>query len=239
MKDRTMFRRYYVSLGTRLEYFAWGRCLVGHVRRHITFYENFEAILTALMLVVLIKRYAVASYFVPSESMRNTLLIGDRFLADRFSYNFTDIEVGDVVVFRAPPTIPGYDPANPYFIKRVVGLPGDTIEIGADHYIYRNGERLSDPPIFKKNPYFADSATLHFSKTKVPDGHIFVFGDNSSNSFDSRYWGPVPIENVMGKAFFRYWPVYPWRVGPIEGESTNPRNELVGLGPTLHLLPPV
>lgn len=217
--------QYYRNVGNRLQSFGWGRLLVSHIRRHGALYENFEVVFTTLFLVLVIKRYAVANYVIPSGSMMDTLQVGDRILANRFIYRFTDIQVGEVVVFRVPEDIENYDPAKPYYVKRVVGVPGDTIEIGQDGYIYRNGRAVVDPPFFRENPYVGRlAAGKQFKKTRVPEGHILVFGDNSANSYDSRYWGSVPIENVMGKAFYRYWPMRPWRFGRIEGISPRPRS---------------
>lgn len=218
-----MLRRYYRNIGHQLKFFGWGRTLSAHVRRHDVFYDNFEALFTALLLALLIKRYVVEAYKIPSSSMLDTLLIDDRIFVNKFIYDFSDIQVGDVVVFKVPVTIPNYDPAKPYFIKRVVGLPGDTIEIGDDEHIYRNGKPLLDPPFFAENPYYVHlNGRGRFQKTSVPAGQILVFGDNSNNSFDGRFWGPIPEENVMGKAFFRYWPLS--RIGPIRGVSVKPRS---------------
>ncbi len=218
-----MLRRYYQSVGHRLEFFGWGRNVVGHIRRHSVFYENFEALFTALLLALIIKRYIVEAYKIPSRSMMNTLLVNDRIFVNKFCYLFQDIKPGDIVVFRVPTDIPNYDPEKPYYIKRVVGVAGDQIEVDSDHHIYRNGQVLVDPPFFDQNPYYTIMNKKSLSM-KVPDDHILVFGDNSGDSYDGRYWGPLPIENVMGKAFFRYWPVHPWRVGPIQDVSVNPRH---------------
>ncbi len=203
-----------MRLGDRLGHFAWGRRVVGHVARHRRFYENFEAFFTAVVLALLIKRYFIDCYQIPSPSMEDTLKEGDRILVAKFLYHFADIKVGDVVVFRTPPSI--YRPDKPYYIKRVVGLPGDRLEIRNRH-IYRNGKLVDKPSFFLRNQYTSRLNNGEtFEAVVVPEGEIYVFGDNSSNSYDSRYWGGVPIENVMGKAFFRYWP--PTRIGRIIGE---------------------
>lgn len=202
-----------MRLGDRLGHYAWGRRVVSHVARHRRFYENFEAFFTALVLALLIKRYIVDCYQIPSPSMEDTLRKGDRIFVAKFLYHFVDIHVGDVVVFRTPPSI--YKPEKPYYIKRVVGLPGDRIEI-QDGHIYRNGHKLDHPDFFRRNRYTNRlSGGTRFAGVTVPAREIYVFGDNSRNSSDSRYWGGVPIENVMGKAFFRYWPLT--RIGRIVG----------------------
>jgi len=202
-----------MRLGDRLGHYEWGRQVVNHVVRHRRLYENLEAFFTALVLALLIKRFVVDAYQIPSPSMCDTLQEGDRIFVTKFLYHFTDIEVGDIVVFRTPKSI--YRPEKPYYIKRVVGLPGDRLEIH-DGHIYRNGELVDEPDFFIRNRYTEWlSNGKRFEGVTVPDGKIYVFGDNSTNSFDSRYWGGVPIDNVMGKAFFRYWP--PTRIGLIRG----------------------
>ena len=199
--------------GDRLGHYAWGRRIVNHVVCHRRLYENLEAFFTALVLALLIKRYIVDCYEIPSPSMHDTLREGDRIFVAKFLYHFTGIKVGDVVVFRTPESI--YRPDKPYYIKRVVGLPGDWVEIrGGD--VFRNGQVVDQPEFFRRNRYTSRlSSGQQFDGVKVPGGEIYVFGDNSENSFDSRYWGGVPIKNVMGKAFFRYWP--PTRIGRIVG----------------------
>lgn len=207
-------RRFYYLLASKLRYFTWGRSLVNHVGRYRRFYENFEALYTALILALLIKAFIIEAYKIPSSSMLDTLQIGDRIFVNKFIYNFHDINVGDIVVFKTE-GIPGLDSENkPYYIKRVVGLPGDEIQIRGGH-IYRNGKLLDSPDFFVENRY----TTLYSSSSNkfiVPDDQLFVFGDNSANSWDSRAWGGVPVENVMGKAVFRYWP--PSRIGLIYDE---------------------
>ena len=199
--------------GERLGHYAWGRCIVNHVAGHRRLYENLEAFFTALVLALLIKRYIVDCYQIPSPSMEDTLKEGDRIFVAKFLYHFADIQVGDVVVFRTPPEI--FKPDKPYYIKRVVGLSGDRLEIENEH-IYRDGQVVDQPEFFRRNRYFERlSNGERFDALTVPEGEIYVFGDNNANSYDSRYWGGVPVENVMGKAFFRYWP--PTRIGRIVG----------------------
>lgn len=205
-------RRFYTRLGYRLDHFRWGRAITGHVRAHSRFYENVDALFTALLLALLIKRYFFEAYKIPSGSMRETLQVNDRIFVNKFIYDLSDINVGDIVVFRTPDNI--YSPDKPYYIKRVVGLPGDLIRIH-DGRIYRNGKPLDQPHFFAENrytPYLKNNRA--FRPIRVPEGQIFVLGDNSQDSYDSRYWGCVPIENVMGKAVFRYWP--PTRIGLIK-----------------------
>ncbi|MBI1390433.1 MAG: signal peptidase I [bacterium] len=190
--------------------------MVNHIRRHQWFYANFEALYTSLVMVLIITAYIVIAYKIPSASMHDTLLEGDRIFVNKFIYNFHDVNVGDIIVFRTKGIDEIYDPTKPYYIKRVVGLSGDTLEI-RDGYVYRNGKRLEDPPIFLKNYY---TQYGNRSRFVVPDGELYVFGDNSFNSLDSRVWDGVPRQNVVGKAFFRFWP--PARIGPLTGVPPEP-----------------
>ncbi len=203
-------RRFYSRLAEYMKNFHWGRGVVNHVNRHPRFYENFEALYTALILALLIKSFLFEAYKIPSSSMEDTLQIGDRIFVNKFWYNFDDVDVGDIVVFKTE-GISIYDPEKPYYIKRVVGKAGDELEI-RNGYIYRNGKILDSPEFFVENQYFPYHGKRKFI---VPEGELFMFGDNSSNSSDSRDWGGVPEDNVMGQAFFRYWP--PSQFGFIEG----------------------
>lgn len=212
-------RRFYLLLADKLKYFPFGRLIVQHVTRHNRFYENFEALYTALILALLIKTFLFEAYKIPSSSMNDTLIEGDRIFVMKFIYAFQPIKVGDIVVFRTKGIEEIEDPLKPYYIKRVVGLPNDRIRIGRDGHIYRNGELVEDPPFFQKNRYVF-LPTNSRREFVVPEGEIFVFGDNSRNSWDSRAWGGVPLENVVGKAFFRYWP--PSRIGFIRGTTCYP-----------------
>ncbi len=212
-----MISRFYRFLAERLALFAWGRVLLGHVRRHQGPYERAEALLTALVFVVLLKTFLVDAYEIPSRSMLDTLQVDDRILVNKLVYRLRPVEIGDIIVFEVPDQVVDRDPDKPYFIKRVVGLPGDRVEIGSDGYIYRNGERLQEPDFFATNYYFwqLTAEPYEFTRSDVPEGHVLVFGDNSVDSYDSRYWGAVPLDNIVGRAFFRYWPVSPWRIGTI------------------------
>ncbi len=216
-----MLTRFYRIVADRLNYFPWGRTLLAHLRRHQSFYGNAEAIFVAFLTVIIIKAYIFEPFKIPSDSMSNTLLEGDHIILNKFIYRFRDIEVGDIVVFKVPEDIPHYDPNRPYYIKRVVGLPGDRIEIQNDKFIYNHNKRLDDSDIFKTNYYYSEltDEPYEFKPVNVKEGEVLVFGDNSADSYDSRYWGSVPMENIIGKAFFRYWPVSPWRVGLIRDEA--------------------
>ena len=140
-----------------------------------------------------------------------TLQIKDRLLVLKFVYWFRDPQIGDIIVFRTPDEI--YDKTKPIYIKRVVGLPGDVVSI-REGDLYVSGEKVTREPIgsIEYVNYFPGMKEP-FVEARVPEGEVYVFGDNSPHSFDSRFWGGLPIENIKGKAFFRYWPWFPWRVG--------------------------
>jgi signal peptidase I len=141
-----------------------------------------------------------APFYVGSESMVPTLEVWDRVLINKLAYDLDEPERGDIVLFRSPDG--GEDP----LIKRVVGLPGDTIAVRHDR-LYVNGE-------LQREPYVNDEyrkLQTPYGPREVPKGHVFVMGDNRGNSQDSRVFGPVPEENLIGKALFRFWP--PGRAG--------------------------
>ena len=148
-----------------------------------------------------VRPFIVEAFVIPSESMVPTLMIGDRVLANKFIYDFTEPDRGDIVVFR---TVEG---GNENLIKRVIGLPGDRVE-GRNGAIYINGERLKEPYVNKQLP---DTST--FGPTTVPENSYFMMGDNRINSQDSRFFGSVPEDNLVGEAFLRFWP--PDRLGPL------------------------
>jgi signal peptidase I len=149
----------------------------------------------AFVLALLVQQYIVKPFAIPSPSMENTLLEGDRVLVNRLVYHFHPPRRGDVIVFH-PPGKPGSDP----FIKRVVAVAGDTIAVH-DGQLYVNGE-TRDEPYVKEYPIDGD-----YPETKIASGYVWAMGDNRNNSGDSRVFGPVPLANVMGRAFAVYWPL--------------------------------
>lgn len=146
----------------------------------------------AVVISLTIRTYVAESRWIPTESMLPTLEVGDRLLIDKISYRMVDIKRGDIVVFHPPPAS-NFDQD---MIKRVIGLPGDTVEI-KEGTIYINNNPL-------KEPY---EPANDFKPCKVSNGNIFVMGDNRNSSYDSRYWGTVPAELVVGKAVVRFYPL--------------------------------
>ena len=180
--------------------------------------EWLEPIVIALVLVFLIKTFFMQNFKIPSSSMEDTLLIGDRLFASKFIYGakipFTqkrifklrDPRPGDIIVFAFP-----RDPSKDY-IKRCIAVGGQTVEI-RNKQVYIDGEPFDLPDEAK----FIDNTVLpsgygprdNHPPTKVPEDSFFVMGDNRDNSNDSRYWGFVPYENLKGKAVFIYWSLNP------------------------------
>jgi signal peptidase I len=151
----------------------------------------------ALLVAVLIRTLFLQTFFIPSESMESTLKKHDRVLVNKLSYKLHDINRGDVVVFRRPPKETNKEIKD--LIKRVVGLPGESVE-GRDGHILIDGKLLTEPYL---DP---GRTTGDFGPTPVPDGMIFVMGDNRGNSEDSRVFGAIDQHLVVGRAFVRIWP---------------------------------
>jgi signal peptidase I len=152
----------------------------------------------ALVVALVVKTFLLQAFYIPSASMEPTLKIGDRVLVNKLSYDFHDVNRGDIVVFSSPP---GEDnPEVKDLIKRVIGLPGETVE-GHDGRVYINGNPL-------KEPYLpAGTTTSAFAPEKIPPNHLWVMGDNRSNSKDSRFFHTISENLVVGRAFIRVWPI--------------------------------
>jgi len=171
-----------------------------------TVLEYVVLAVVAISVALLIQAFLVKPYRIPSPSMEDTLLVGDRVLADRISWRFSDPQRGDIVVFH-PPT-PG-----PVLIKRIVGLPGDTLSL-RDGAVYVNGERLTEPYVHRVDgaPEPTEPFTMGLpwnlqQSYTVPADSYFMMGDNRTDSADSRDFGPVARDQLVGRAFARYWPV--------------------------------
>jgi signal peptidase I len=181
-----------------------------------TILEYVVLAVVAIAVALLIQAFLVKPYRIPSESMEDTLLIGDRVLVDRVSWRFSQPERGDIVVFHPPF-------AGPVLIKRIVGMPGDEISL-RDGVVYVDGNPLDEPYVRigdggGPEPTEPFDNGLPWSLQEpytVPDGNYFVMGDNRTDSGDSREFGPVPRGQLVGQAFARYWP--PGRVGGVAAE---------------------
>jgi signal peptidase I len=172
-------------------------------------------IVGAVAIVLAIKAWVVNPYRIPSSSMEPTLhcarpaagceaRFSDRVLANRFIYHFSDPARGDQIVFETPPQAKAKCGAGGTFVKRIIGLPGERLEVRIHRgaaFIYVDGQRLEEPYIDHDRRDIGPQETYN-----VPEGHYFVMGDNRSQSCDSRVWGAVPEENLIGKVFLTYWP---------------------------------
>lgn len=154
-------------------------------------------IIWAVVLSILISSFLIVNARIPSASMENTIMTGDCVLGNRLAYKFSDPKRFDIIIFKYP------DDESQFFIKRIIGLPGETVEI-RDGNIYING---SDTPL--EDIDIKDPMEGYFGPYTVPAGSYFVLGDNRNNSRDSRYWKNtfVSEDKILGKAVFRYWPL--------------------------------
>lgn len=178
-----------------------------------TIVEYVVLAVVAVAVALLIQAFLVKPYRIPSASMEDTLLIGDRVLVDRISWRFSQPERGDIVVFHPP-----FD--GPVLIKRVIGLPNDEVSLSGG-FVYINGRRLDEPYVRRvdgrQEPSEPFSNGLPWSLQepyKVPAGSYFVMGDNRTDSGDSRDFGPIKRAQFVGRAFAKYWP--PGRIGGAE-----------------------
>lgn len=166
--------------------------------------ENIRILLLALLLALVIRTYVAEPRFIPSASMVPTLNLGDRLVVEKITYRLHPPQRSDIVVFRVPPALQaeGYS-ADQAFIKRVIGLPGDRIALKVGQ-VYRNGEPLVEPYVVEQ------PKAEEMAEVTVPDQQLFVMGDNRNNSNDSRYWGFLPMENIVGHAVWRFFPLEHW-----------------------------
>ncbi|PYR61500.1 MAG: signal peptidase I [Acidobacteria bacterium] len=179
--------------------------------------EYFESIVIAVILALFVRTWVVQAFKIPTGSMENNLLIGDHLLVNKFIVGPTPLAIGrallpvrpirrgDIVVFKYP------DEPDRDFIKRVIGLPGETVEL-RNKKVYINGKPIDEPYVhFLSPPSSAGQEVTsadvreNYAPVTVPPDHYFVMGDNRDNSQDSRYWGFLPRDYVKGKALLIYW----------------------------------
>ncbi|HHZ16921.1 MAG TPA: signal peptidase I [Clostridia bacterium] len=168
---------------------------MGELRKEIQ--EWTITFLEAVVLFIIIGIFVADVRMVPSASMVPTIQIGDRLVVEKITHRFWGLERGDVIVFEAPDELGMRDD----LIKRLIGLPGDTVEV-RDGRLYVNNQ-LQD------EPYLAEAIAYDFPAVTVPEGKIFVLGDNRNFSYDSHEWDCIfaNIDDVKGKALFTYWPL--------------------------------
>jgi len=171
------------------------------IKRKSIYREYLEAIVIAIALALVIRTFVVQAFKIPSGSMIPTLLIGDHILVNKFIYRFEKPERGDIIVFKYP-----QDPSRD-FIKRLIGKPGDTLEI-RNKQVFINGKPLYEPYVIHEGGEAAvgiPSVRDNYGPITIPEGYFFVMGDNRDCSLDSRFWGLLPEDMIKGKAFIIYW----------------------------------
>jgi len=183
--------------------------------RKSTLREYFESIVIAVILALFIRTWVVQAFKIPTGSMENNLLVGDHLLVNKFVFGQTAAEAerlllpntivhrGDIVVFKYPE-----DPERD-FIKRVIGLPGETVEL-RDKRVYIDEAPLEEMYLPERMTNLLPGAVAidgrdNYGPVTVPREHYFMMGDNRDNSEDSRFWGPLPLSHIKGKSMFVYW----------------------------------
>lgn len=174
------------------------------------FREYVEAILVAVLITLFVRTFIAQAFRIPSGSMLPTLLIGDQLLVDKLVYRFHQPKRGDIVVFKYP------EDESRDFIKRIIGLPGDTIEV-RNKTVFLNGAPLDDIwGHHDESDGFRIPVRDDFGPVTVPRGHYFMMGDNRENSQDSRFWGYLEHDKIIGRAFIIYWSRDLRRIFPLD-----------------------
>jgi signal peptidase I len=158
----------------------------------------------AVSAALLIRSFVLQPYFIPSGSMEPTLMVGDRVLVNKLSYDMHAVHRGDIVVFSKPPN--DVSPGIKDLIKRVIGLPGETIST-RNGEVYINGQELSEPWLPKDQVPVPSGPSCVLSTMTIPAGEYYVMGDNRGNSEDSRCFGAIAKKLIIGRAFIKVWPI--------------------------------
>nr|WP_040697098.1 signal peptidase I [Nodosilinea nodulosa] len=165
--------------------------------------EGLQTIGLSVVLALGIRHFVAEARYIPSGSMEPTLQINDRLVIEKISYHLNPPEHGDIIVFWPPASLTPPGQHRDAFIKRIIGLPGDVVQV-RDGHVIRNGEVLNEP-------YIKAAPDYEWGPETVPEASYLVLGDNRNSSYDGHIWGFVPQENIIGKAVVRFWP--PDRVG--------------------------
>ena len=184
--------------------------------------ETLDTILFVLIAVIVIRFFVVELRWIPSGSMHPTLIEKDRLFVEKLSKPFRELQRGDVIVFYPPDEplkkdffsiisrLTGLMCKDIAFIKRIIGMPGDKFEIKLEddgYYVYINDKKLEEPYILSKTDWMPCRDDMYCGPFTVPEDNYFMMGDNRGNSQDSRFWGFLPKNRVIGRAIFVFWPL--------------------------------
>lgn len=173
--------------------------------------ELVLVVVVAVVVAFLLRTFVIATYSIPSGSMEPTLKVGDRIIVNKLSYDVHGVDRGNIVVFSTPPKEDCAGPPVADLVKRVIGLPGETISLSGGN-VFINGRAIAErwlPASEKGRTYPGPSPeaySLHHS-FHIPHGDVYVMGDNRTLSCDSRYWGPIAESTIVGKVDLRIWPL--------------------------------
>lgn len=163
--------------------------------------EVLSIVITAFILAMVLRTFVIEGREIPSGSMLPTLQIGDRVMVNKFIYYFKELQRGDVVILDPPEVLN----SDKYYIKRVIGLPGETVEM-KEGKVFINDRPLSEP-------YLPEELNYTFGPVEVPADSLLVLGDNRNNSYDSHLWNAwLTRDRIKGKAFVIYWPIKDWQL---------------------------
>jgi signal peptidase I len=166
-------------------------------------YEWVAIIVIALGVAVVLRTFVIQTFYIPSASMTPTLQVGDRIVVNKLSYHLHSVHRGDIIVFRRPPNEDCAGPPVPDLVKRVIGLPGETIS-DRNGTVYINGKALDQTWL---PTHTTTTFTGTFAPVKIAANHYFVMGDDRVDSCDSRDWGTVPSSYIVGRVELRIWPI--------------------------------
>jgi signal peptidase I len=173
--------------------------------------ELVGVVVVALVVAFLLRTFVIATYSIPSGSMEPTLQVGDRIVVNKLSYHLHGVDRGNIIVFSTPPNEDCAGPPVADLVKRVIGLPGETISLSGGN-VFINHHLLPEPWLpasaqGRTYPGPSPAAYALHHPFKIPSGDVYVMGDNRTLSCDSRYWGPIRESTIVGKVDLRIWPL--------------------------------